>query len=184
RQRLWAALSPAARAFLVVVGTAALVGGALVWQREQAVEREVRQRVVLESSIGVWSSSTFPPGGSVHYFVRVRNAGPRPVVIGSLDASAGGLRLRLRSSAEHRLAAGAEIALPLSARLTCGAAPGAAQRSRLRPELTVGNEDGGSVVRSVEPGAAESLLDAVDPLCRVRPALVDHELSGPVRTGP
>ena len=181
RRRFWAALPPAARALLVVVGTVAVVAGALLWHRDQAVERGLRQRVVLESSIGVWSSSTFPAGGSVHYFVLVRNDGPRPVVIESLDASAGGLRLRLRTSAEYRLAAGAQIALPLSARLTCGEASGDTQRSRLRPQLTVGNEDGGSVVRPVRPGAAEGLLGVADALCRVRPALVDHELSGPVR---
>ena len=118
----------------------------------------------------------------MHYFLLVRNDGPRPVSIGSLDASADGLRLRLRSSAGHRLAAGAEIALPLSVRLTCG--PGTVPRTRLDPQLTVRNEDGGEVVRTVEPGAAGSLVGVVDALCRVRPALVDHELSGPVLDGP
>ena len=147
------------------------------------MERELRQRVVLASSIGVWSSSSSPPGGSVHYFLLVRNDGPRPVSIESLEASAGGLRLRLRSSAGHRLAAEAEIALPLSVRLTCGG-PGTAPRTRLDPQLTVRNEDGQSVVRTVQPGAVRSLVGAVDALCRVRPALVDHELSGPVLDGP
>ncbi len=180
QQRLWAALPPAARALLVAVGVCALVAAALFWWRDQAVERELRQRVVVGSSIGVWSSSTFPPGGSVHYFLLVRNDGPRPVSIEFFDASADGLRLRLRSSADHRLEAGAEIALPLSARLTCGGAPGEAQRSGLDPRLSVRNEDGGSVVRHVEPGAAESLLGVAETLCQVRPGLVDHELSGPV----
>ena len=184
RQRLWAALPPVARALLVAVGVVVLVGAGLVWWREQAVERELRQRVVLTSSIGVGSSSTSPPGGSVYYFLVVRNDGPRPISIESLDASAGGLRVRLRNSTDHRLAAGAEIALPLSVRLTCGRVPGTAQGSRLEPQLTVGNEDGRSVVRSVHPGAAGSLLDVVDALCRVRPDLVDHELSGPVLGAP
>ena len=183
RQRLWSTAPPAARTLLVVVGLAALVCAALLWQRDQAVERELRQRVVLASSIGVWSSSISPPGGSVHYFLLVRNDGPRPVSIESLDASADGLRLRLRSSAGHRLAAGAEIALPLSVRLTCGE-PGTSPRTRLDPQLTVGNEDGGEVAATVEPGAAGSLVGVVDALCRVRPALVDHELSGPVLDGP
>ena len=155
----------------------------LVWWREQALERELRERVVLASSIGVLSSSSSPPGGSVHYFLLVRNDGPRPVAIESLDASADGLRLRLRSSGGHRLAAGAEISLPLSVRLTCGE-PGTAPRTRLDPQLTVRNEDGGEVVAPVEHGAAGSLVGAVDALCRVRPALVDHELSGPVLDGP
>jgi hypothetical protein len=183
RQRFWAALPPAARALLIAVGIAALVGAGLLWERDRSVERELRQRVVLGSSIGVSSSSTSPRGGSVHYFLLVRNDGPRPISIESLDASADGLRLRLRNSSDRRLAAGTEIALPLSVRLTCGP-PGTAQRPPLDPQLTVRNEDGGSVVRSVGPGAAESLLGVVDALCRVRPALVDHELSGPVLDGP
>lgn len=183
RQRLWAAIPPAGRALLVVAGLVGLVCAALLWLRDQAVERELRQRIVLASSIGVLSSSSSPPGGSVHYFLLVRNDGPRPVSIESLDASADGLRLRLRSSAGHRLAAGAEISVPLSVRLTCGE-PGTARRTRLDPRLTVRNEDGGEVVHTVEPGAAGSLVGAVDALCRVRPALVDSELSGPVLDGP
>lgn len=183
RQRLWAALPPAARALLVAVGIAALVGAGLLWQHDRSVERELRQRVVLGSSIGLSSSSTSPQGGSVHYFLLVRNDGPLPISIESLEASTDGLRLRLRSSAGHRLAAGTEIALPLSVRLTCRP-PGTVQRAPLDPQLTVGNEDGGSVVVPVEPGAAESLLGVVGTLCRVRPELVDHELSGPVYGGP
>ena len=183
RQRLWAALPPAARALLVAAGVAALVGAGLLWERDRSVERELRQRVVLASSIGVSSSSTSPRGGSVHYFLLVRNDGPRPIRIESLDAWADGLRLRLRSPAGSRLAAGTEIALPLSVRLTCRPL-GTTQRPPLEPQLTVGNEDGGSVAVPVEPGAAEPLLGVVDALCRVRPELVDHELSGPVFDGP
>ena len=178
--RVRTALPPAVRALLVGVAVVLLAAAGLFWWREQAAERELRQRVVVSSSIGVLSSSTFPRGGSVHYFLVVRNDGPRPVSIESLEASADGLRLRLRDSGDRQVAAGAEVALPLSARLTCGGDAGTGQLPRLQPELTLRNEDGGSVVRDVEPGAATSLLNAVGALCRVRPHLVDQELSGPV----
>ena len=180
RQRLWAPLPPAARALLVAAGVVVLAGAALVWWREQAVERELRQRVVLVASIGVESSSTSPPGGSVHYFLVVRNDGPRPVSIESLDASDGGLRVQLRDAGARRLAAGGEVALPLSVRLTCGPDIGTTPGSRLDPRLTVRNEDGGSAVRDVDPGAAVSVLDLAATLCGIRPGLREHELSGPV----
>jgi hypothetical protein len=181
--RGWTALPPTLRAVLGAAVVVVLLWVGLGWWRDQAVERGLRQRVVLDPpSIGVWSSSTSPLGGSVNYFVVVGNAGPRPVWIESLAASGPDLRLRLRGDDDRRVPPGEEIAIPLSVRLTCGADPGSAT-SGLEAELLVRTQDGGSTARRVELGAAGLLRDVAGTVCRARPGLVDRELSGPVLGG-
>ena len=61
------------------------------------------------------------------YFVVVRNEGPRPVTVTSVTGGDAGLRLHMRDDDEPTVAAGAEIAIPLSVRLTCADAEGLAR---------------------------------------------------------
>lgn len=175
----WTGLPPAVRRAVVALLVLALLGAGVLWLRDQARERELGRRVALAFSLGVQSSSTSPPGGSLTFFVAVRNEGDRPVWIESLTAGDGGLRVRLRENGARRVDPAQELAVPLSALLSCrsgGLVPG---RSELPAEVTVRREDGGSTVRRPDLEGA-LLLDVAATACRVRPDLVDEELSGPV----
>lgn len=178
-RRCWTTLPPPVRASLGALAVLVLLGAGVVWWREQAAERELGQRVVLATpSIGVSISSTSPPGGSVHYFVVLGNDGPRPVWIDSLRAAGPELRLRLRGG-DRRVLPGDEIAIPLSVRLTCDGSPRTATPG-LDAEVVVRTQDGASVTRRTQLGAAGLLLDVADTICQVRTDLVNQELSGPV----
>ncbi len=184
---LWAALPKRFRrtvaGLTAVALTLALGVTGLVQARRWLVEQDRRAVVTLVVSLGVWTSSTSPPGGYVTYFVTVRNGGPRTLEVTSLQASDDQLRLRSRATDPRRVDAGKEILLPVSALLTCS--PGSqAGVDGLRVEVGVRREDGRRAQERVSMPAA-LIQDAAQTLCSVRPDLHDHELSGPVlATGP
>jgi hypothetical protein len=171
--------TPLRRRLVVVLGVLGLLGCGGVWVRDWSAERELRQAVELTTSFGVTSSSTSPPGGAVRFFVLVRNDGPRPLTVTSVDAASPGLRVRMGESGGRRIDAGGEIEIPLSARLTCADGVGGAG-AELPAAIGVRRDDGGSATRRVELAPAALVLDVAATLCEVRPGLRDHELSGPV----
>jgi hypothetical protein len=176
----WTALPPAGRRALVAVVVLLLIGGGVVALRSWSAERETRRAVELTAALDVTSSSTSPPGGSVRYFVRIGNDGPRPVSVTSIAAGGGGLRVRMQEDADRRVDPGRELEIPVSARLSCGGGLPAA----LPAVIGIRREDGGATTRRVELQPAATLLDVARTLCGVRPDLRDEELSGPVlRTG-
>jgi hypothetical protein len=174
----WTGLPPNGRRLVAVVAVLVLLGGGIVWFRSWSAERDLRQAVELTTALGVLSPSTTPPGGEVRYFVRIRNDGVRPLSVTAVDAVGEGLRLRMQDEGDRPVDPGREIDVPVSARLSCGV-PDASQAG-LTAEIRVRREDGGSTVRRLDLEPAALLLDAARTLCAVRPALRDHELSGPV----
>lgn len=165
----------------IVAGLAVLLllGGGVLFVRDWSAGREARQAVELTVTFGVVSSSTVPPGGSVRYFVLVRNDGELPLAVTSVDAAEPGLRVSMGDEGWLKLFPGWEIEIPLSARLTC--VPGAgAGGAPLQAEIGVHREDGGSTTEHAELRPADLLRDVAASLCLVRPELRDHELSGPV----
>jgi hypothetical protein len=179
-RRWWDALPPAGRRLVAALAVLVVLAAAAVWLRDRAAERELRQRVALGASIAVVSSSTSPPGGSVRWFLTVRNEGVRPVSVTSVAGGSDRLRLRTSDGTDTRIAPGRAVDLPVSVRLTCAGEEG---RDGLRADIGVRREDGGDVRRRVEVGSASLVDDVADTLCAVRPALRDHELSGPVLGG-
>jgi hypothetical protein len=177
-RRVWAATSPRVRWALAVVVVAALVVGGAVVLRARAAEQALRERVELAATLGIASSSTNPPGGSVRFFVLLRNAGPRPVTVTGLDGVGEGLRLRMLDDTRRPVPAGAEVEIALSARVTCPAGSG-----DLTADVRVRRQDGGAAVRRLRLEPAGLLLDVAATVCSVRPDLRDHELSGPVLRG-
>jgi hypothetical protein len=165
---------------VVAVVVLLAVGAGGLWLRERAAERALARQVDVAVSLGVWSSSTAPLGGQVSYFVVVRNEGSRPVWVTSVEGSADGLVLRARDAGEWPVAARAEVAVPLSVRLTC---PGYDGGRDLRAEVAVRREDGSSVTRRVRPEPADLLLGVARTLCPILPDLRDRELSGPIVDG-
>lgn len=164
---------------LIALGIVALLAAGGVWFRHWAAERELRHAVVLTTTLGVVSSSTSPPGGSVLYFLEVRNDGPRPLSVTSVDASSQGLRIQMRDAGRRRIDVGGEVDIPLSARVTC--ADGVHADGRHLPAVIgVRRADGGATTRRVELTPAAVVLDVAATLCDVRPGLRAHELSGPV----
>ena len=156
-----------------------LLGGGALFVRDWSAQREARQAVELTVTFGVVSSSTVPPGGSVRYFVLVRNDGALPISVTSVTAAETGLRLSMRDDGARTVAPGLEIEVPLSVRLTCVPGVGDARPAKAA-EIGVLREDGGSTTERAELPPADLLRDAAESLCRVRPELRDHELSGPV----
>jgi hypothetical protein len=182
-QTRWAALPLVGRRLLAVLGILVLVAAGAVWFREWAAERELRQRVELATSLGVWSSSTSPPGGTVGFFLLVRNDGARPVWVTAVDGAGERVRLRMSDDGDRRVGVGREIEVPVSVRLTCAAGDGPLGTG-LSAEIAVRRQDGEAVAERVELRPAALVLDVAASLCRVRPDLRDHELSGPaLRTG-
>jgi hypothetical protein len=176
------ALPPRRRRLLIVLAVVVVLGCGGLWLRDWSVERGLRQAVDLTVTLGVASSSTSPPGGSVRYFVLVRNDGSRPLMVTSVEGALRGLRVRMRDAGGRRIGAGREIAIPLSARLTCSDGVGAG--AELPAAIVVRREDGGSATRRVALTPASLVVDVATTLCDVRPGLRNHELSGPVlRTG-
>jgi hypothetical protein len=181
-RRRWTAFPGAGRRLVAALGVLLLIGAVVVWSRERAADRERAQRVDLATSLGVWSSSTSPPGGQVGFFVLVRNDGERAVSVTSVSGVGDGLLLRMRDEGERAVPAGAEVDIPMSVRLSCAAgAPTTA--AALPAEIGVRRQDGGATTRQVELEPAVLVLDVAATLCAVRPALRDHELSGPVLRG-
>jgi hypothetical protein len=162
----------AAAGILVLV----VVGGVQV--RGRLAERDLERRVVLTASLGVEVSSTSPPGGQVRYAVRVRNGGPRPLVVTSVRVPTGRLRLHL-DDGQRRVDAGHEVSIPISVRLTCPAAGLRAPRT-LRADVGVRRADGRSAAVRLDLAPARLLLDVAATLCSARPGLRDYELSGPI----
>ena len=182
-EQWWKAL-PARRRRAVLRVTAlacalGLAAGGLVQLRAWQADRERRELVSLDAAIRVWSSSSTPPGGQVTYYVALRNASPEPLEVTSVAASNSQLRLRARDVVARPVAAGEQILVPLSARLTCSAEADAG-RGALRLEVGVHRE--GVRLGPQLPPLRDSalLLDAAHTLCGVRPTLTDYELSGPV----
>jgi hypothetical protein len=179
----WTALPPVGRRLVALIAILVLLGVGLVWFRDWSAQRELRQRVELATSLGVWSSSTSPPGGAVGFFLLVRNDGVRPVWVAAVDGAGDRVRLRMRDDGDRRVGVGREIEVPVSVRLTCAAGDGP-PRPALSADITVRREDGDSVTERTELRPASVVLDVAASLCLVRPELRDHELSGPVlRTG-
>ena len=176
RQR-WDALSPAGRRLAAAAAVVVVLGTGGLWLRDQAAERALAQRVSLTAALSVVSSSTSVPGGEVRWFVTVRNQGPRPVTVTAVEGRTDRLLLRSAGDPGAPIAPGRAVAVPVSVRLTCGAADGDGE---LRAEVAVRREDGGTASRRVEVGSAFLLVDVADTLCAVRPDLRDRELSGPV----
>lgn len=169
-------ISRRGRRLVALLAVLALLAGGALWWRDRAADRELRQRVVLAATLGVWTSSTSPPGGAVGWFVLVRNDGPEPVTVTVLEALGGRLRIRTHDDRERRVAPGEEAGVPVSVRLTCATS----DTAPLRAEVAVRREDGGSVTRRPELSDAALVRDVATTLCSVRPGLRDHELSGPV----
>jgi hypothetical protein len=172
-------LPPRRRRLVLGLVVLALVACGGMWFRDWSAERARRHAVELTTTFGVVSSSTSPPGGSVRYFLLVRNDGARPVTVTSVEASHPGLRVRMPDAVGRRIDGGREIQIPLSARLTCAGGFDATD-VRLPAAIAVRREDGGSATRHVELTPAALVLDVAATLCEVRPGSRDVELSGPV----
>jgi hypothetical protein len=163
---------------VAVLAVVVLLGGGLLFVWNWSAERDLRQEVDLTVAFGLLSSSTVPPGGSVRYFLLVRNDGALPIAVMSVDAAAPGLQLQMQDEGERKIAPGREIEIPLSVLLTC--VPGVGDpRPSLDAEIGIRREDGGSTSRPAELRPALMVLDVAASLCRARPDLRDHELSGP-----
>jgi hypothetical protein len=173
------ALPPRRRRLLVVLGVVVVLVCGGLWLRDWSAERALRRAVELTTTFGVTSSSTSPAGGSVRYFVLVRNDGSRPVTVTSVEAAHQGLRVRMQDAGGRRIDAGRAIQIPLSARLTCGDGFDATD-GPLTAAIGVRREDGGSATRRVALTPAALVLDVAATLCEVRPGARDLELSGPV----
>ena len=176
-QRRWSALPPAGRRLVIAVVVLLAVGAGSLWLRDRAADRALAQRVDVTASVAVSSSSTTPVGGQVSFFIVVRNEGPLPVRLTSVEGSVDGLRLRDLDDLAPPVAPGKQAAVPVSVRLTCARYSGG---DGLDVAITVRREDGGSATRRVRAGSAHLLLDVATTLCSVRPGLRDRELSGPV----
>ena len=170
---------PGRARLLAAVGILVLLVAGGVWFRGWAAERGLRHAVQLTATLGVVSSSTSPPGGSVRYFLEVRNDGPRPLSVTSVDASSQGLRIGMRDAGARRIYVGGEVDIPLSARVTCSDGIEGHDR-RLPATIGVRRDDGGTTTRRVDLVPAAVVLDVAATLCDARPDLRAHELSGPV----
>jgi hypothetical protein len=174
----WSALPRGGRLLVGGLVLLLLLGAGAGWFRSWSAEQELRQRVVLSTSLAVWASSTSRPGGELGYFLLVRNDGALPLSVTAVAGSGDGVRLRMREAGDRRIAPGEEIGIPLSVRLTCSGVGG--RDGGLPAEIRVRRIDGGSAVRHVDLEPASTLLDVAGTLCGVRPELRDHELTGPV----
>jgi hypothetical protein len=175
-QRRWAGLSRRGRRLSVLLAVLGLFTGGTLWWQDRAAERDLRQRVVLSTTLGVWTSSTSPPGGAVGWFVLVRNDGRQPVTVTAVEATGDRLRIRTSDDGGRLVPPGEEVEMPVSVRLTCGGE----DTHAVRVEVAVRREDGGPVTRRSELADASLVQDVATTLCSVRPDLRDHELSGPV----
>lgn len=180
RSSWWAALPTWGR-----MGVAGLAALAVLLAGASAVadwwsERRARDRLDLQATLRVSSSSSSPPGGRVDYYVEVRNAGPRPVRLGAVSAGWPGLAVVNRSRLGDAVAPGQDRLVALSVRLDCR---GLQARARARdPALSVVATPWSDRRRTVLVPVRQAYLltDAADLLCRLRPGLRGRELSGPV----
>ena len=171
-------LSRARRRLVAALAALVLLGGGILFARNEAAEREARQAVELTVTFDVATRYTSQLE-SVRFWVAVRNDGPLPVVVTAVDAADAGLRISMRADGEQQIAPGREIRIPLSVRLTCAPGVGAARPS-LDADIGVRRKDGGTASRPAELRPASLVLDVAAGLCQDRPDLRDHELSGPV----
>ena len=141
--------------------------------------RERREVVVLTTSLGVWASSTTPPGGQVTYYLSIRNGGEVPLDVTDVRARTDHVVLRARDPLARRVAPGEVTLLPLSVLLTCAPDAGSSGDA-LRVQVDVRRTDGSTTSRFPVLGGTDPVLSAADTLCEVRPGLVAYELSGPV----
>jgi hypothetical protein len=176
-QHRWRALPRAARLVAAALVVSLAAGAAALELHDRAAEQALARQVDLTAHLGVSSLSTTPPGGQVSFFVVVRNQGPLPVRITSVDGTTGGLRLGPRDDVQRQVSPGGETAVPVSVRLTCPRFDGGAG---LTTRIAVRRQDGDRVARRLVPGAAGLLTDVATTLCRSRPDLREQELSGPV----
>jgi hypothetical protein len=177
-QRRWRALPQRWRRLVATLAVLGVLAAGTVQVHSWVVARELAHRVVLATSLGVWTSSTARPYGYVSYFVAVRNDGTQPLSVTAVETSTDRLRLRMRSDAPRRVEAGQEIQILVSVRLTCAATDTGSPA--LPGQVSVRRDDGGSAVKRVDLQPSALILDTANTLCAVRPALVDHEISGPV----
>ena len=177
-QRRWRGLPQRTRRLVAALAVLVVVVAGGLQVRGWVVARDLAQRVVLATSLGVWTSSTSRPYGYVSYFVAVRNDGTQPLSVTSVEVSTERLRLRMRGDDPRRVEAGQEIQILVSVRLTCAATDTGSPA--LPGRVSVRRDDGGSAATRVDLQPSALILDTASTLCAVRPALVDHEISGPI----
>jgi hypothetical protein len=179
-RRWWRALPRRVRHGAVALGLLGAAAAAGLWLQDRAADRALEQRIALSATLGVWSTSSAPQGGRISWFVVVANDGRLPLRVTGVEGSADGLRIAVRDGAHSAVAAGGEVSLPLSIRLTCARHRAAGD---LDVSVTVRRADGEPVTRRVPLEEAGTVLGVASSLCRVRPATDDRELSGPVLAG-
>jgi hypothetical protein len=179
-RRWWNALPRRARHGAIALGLLGSAAAAGLELQDRAAERALDRRVEVSATLGVWSTSSAPQGGRISWFVDVGNGGRLPVTVTDVRGSADGLRVAMRDGADGAVAAGGEVSLPLSIRLTCA-------RYRAVEDLdvsvTVRRADGAPVIRRVRLEQAGTVLGVASSLCTVGPGADDRELSGPVLAG-
>jgi len=167
----------AVAAVLVAIASAGVVGGIEV--RDRLQEQRAREEIRLGMSIGVWASSSTPPGGHVTYYLRIRNSGLLPLEVLTVHAADDRVVLTARDAGARLVAAGDLVSVPLSIRLTCSAGTDAPVPQQLVAEVAVRRGDGR--VSAQRPILDTALVDdAADRVCSVRPGVRDYELSGPI----
>jgi hypothetical protein len=184
----WSALPRRRRAAVAVpaaVLVAVLTAGVAVRQGQHwLAERSRRDDVALTATTGVWASSTTPVGGSIDFFVSVRNTGPRRVRIESVDSRESRMTVRSRRNLHYEVLPGTAVDVPVSVRLDCagtGLVPGPGDEAGpLRATIAADPLSGRR--RTVHAPLARSplLTHVADTLCAIRPGLRGKELSGPV----
>lgn len=179
--RTWTALPRRSRRLVVGVGVVLALAAGGLWLHDQAAERALARRVDLAASLAVSGDSRTPAGGQVSIYVVVRNNGPLPVRITSVEGGADGVRLGTPGGVDLQVPPGGEASVPVSVRLTCDRYTGG---EGLTAAVALLRADGGSVTRELRPRPAAALTDVATTLCAVRPDLRDAELSGPVLSAP
>lgn len=164
----------------VLLGIGAMLPVLVTSAQDWAAERAAQDELLLSARLRVWTSSTNPVGGRVDYFVVIRNAGERPVVVTGVDVAELRLRVTDRVDRGVEVAAGDVRSVPVSVRLSC--APGADfdRDAALRAVVSAEPQSGRQRAVTVPVERSELLTDVANTLCSVRPDLADKELSGPI----
>jgi hypothetical protein len=144
------------------------------------IERGHRDEVAVSGTVRVSAASTSPLGGSVNYAVAVRNVGPQPIQVTQVDISHARLRVTTAGIRPLRLAPDETGEIAVSVRLDCTRGEAFHQPDGLQATVVAVPLSGKQHSVSITFEQANLLTDVANTLCRVRPALSDEELSGPV----